>query len=77
VTVASFDPASRVYLTERYLLDLDTMEQVRLLRRKLNPPSCGSAQDAASHYGSEQQRLLELLPERPNERLVYNCRPQP
>ena len=77
VTVASFDPASRVYLTERYLLDLETMEQVRSLRRKLNPPSCGSAPDAASDYGVEQQRLLELLPERPNERLVYNCRPQP
>lgn len=77
VTVASFDPDSRVYLTERYFLGLGAMDEVRELRREMIPPSCGSGQEAASAYGTEQQRLLALLPEQPNERLVYNCRPRP
>lgn len=73
VTVASFDPKSRVYRTDRYLLDLDTMTKVRAARAKYTPPACGAGDAAARQFGEAQAELKGLLPTVPNERMVYNC----
>jgi hypothetical protein len=48
------------------------MEQARAERRKYHPPAC-SAGNAASELGEMQSAVVSLLPDRPNERLVYSC----
>lgn len=75
VTVASFDPATRTYKTERYLLELDTMTRMRAERAKYTLPTCGGGQETARQLGESQAALKALLPPVPNERLVYECRP--
>lgn len=73
VTVSTFDPASGVYKAERYLLDYETMTKVRSEREKLSPAECGTGPDAARQMSSGQLALKALLPNAPNERLVYDC----
>jgi serine protease Do len=76
VAVNTYDPATRTLRTERYLLGAAAMAAAREARRQYEPPACG-ASDAARLLGEQQSALLALLPERPNERLVYGCAPKP
>lgn len=73
VTVASFDPATGAYRTDRYLLGIDDMARLRAQREKLVAPACGAGEKAARKLGADQAALTALLPATPNERLVYNC----
>lgn len=75
VAVTRFDPASRTYAVERYLLDFDAMGRLREARGGITPPSCGANETAARKLGDDQARLKAMLPAQPNERLVYNCTP--
>ena len=75
VSVNSFDPATREYRVERYLLDRPAMARARTARGELTAPACGAGRDAALALGRQQSAILALLPERPNERLVYKCAP--
>lgn len=75
-TVARFDPKTAIYTTERFLLDLDTMTKLRDERAKFESPMCGAGEEAARRFGDQQAALKALLPPTPNERLVYDCRPQ-
>lgn len=72
VSVNSFDPARREFRTERYLLSQAAMSEARAARAKYTPPVCG-AEDAAATLGEQQRAVLDALPARPNERLVYRC----
>ena len=72
VSVNSFDPERREFRTERYLLSQDAMARAREARGRYAPPSCGGA-DAAAVLGEQQRGVLDALPARPNERLVYAC----
>jgi hypothetical protein len=74
VSVNRFDPALREYRMERYLLDRAEMARARTARGEFKAPACGSGEDAARDLGARQQAVLSLLPDRPNERLVYSCR---
>ncbi len=73
VTVASFDPRTQVYRTDRYLLGLEAMARIRAERAKIDAPACGAGEAAARTLGEAQARLKALLPSVPNERMVYNC----
>lgn len=72
VSVNSFDPARRVFRTERYLLSQAAMQQARKARSAYKPPVCGG-NTAAATLGEQQRAVLDALPSKPNERLVYNC----
>jgi len=74
VAVNSYDPQTRTFRTDRYLLSRSAMEQAREARDAYSPPQCGLT-DAARTLGEQQQGVLSLLPNRPNERLVYSCAP--
>lgn len=76
VAVNTFDPATRTLRTERYLLGADAMATARAARRQYDPPACG-ANEAARVLGEQQSALLAMLPDRPNERLVYSCASKP
>lgn len=77
VTIAAYDPATRTYRQDRYLLDLDTAAKVRAERSRYPAPACGAGQDAARRLGEAQSTARALLPAQPNERLVYDCHPTP
>lgn len=72
VSVNSFDPARREFRTERYLLSQPAMERAREARAAYKPPVCGG-EEAAATLGEQQRAVLDALPAKPNERLVYAC----
>lgn len=72
VSVSTYDPESRTYRTDRYLLSRADMNAARAARRNYDPPACGVS-EAANQLGEQQGAIIALLPERPNERLVYSC----
>ena len=72
VSVSTYDPETRTYRTDRYLLGRSEMEASRAARGEYDPPACGVT-DAARVLGEQQSALIALLPDRPNERLVYSC----
>jgi len=74
VSVNTYDPQSRTFRTDRYPLGRNAMEQVREARGEYAPPQCGVT-NAARDMGEQQSTILSLLPNRPNERLVYSCTP--
>jgi hypothetical protein len=73
VTVSSFDPSTGTYQAQRYLLDYETMTGLRAERDRLPAPQCGSGVDAARGMSAGLLALKSMLPDSPNERLVYNC----
>ena len=73
VSVNRFDPATGEYVIERYLLDREAMTAARKARAAYQAPACGAGEQAARQLDIRQQALLDLLPDRPNERLVYDC----
>ncbi|MEM8725545.1 MAG: trypsin-like peptidase domain-containing protein [Pseudomonadota bacterium] len=72
VSVNSYDPQTRVFQTDRYLLRQSGMSAARDARGEYSPPACGVS-DAARLLGEQQSKVISLLPDRPNERLVYTC----
>lgn len=77
ISVNSYDPQSRTYTVERFLVGLDAMTEARAARARLNAPACGAGEEAARQFGQNQQSIKALLPPEPNERMRYNCQPQP
>jgi len=73
VSVNAFDPDTREYVVERYLLDREAMTAARAARGNYEAPQCGAGADAARELGSKQNLILSQLPDRPNERFVYAC----
>ncbi len=73
VSVNSYDPGSRTYRMERYLLPRAAMEAARSARAAYSAPACGS-DEPATLLGERQSAVAALLPGAPNERLVYDCR---
>jgi hypothetical protein len=76
VAVNYYDPATRTLRTDRYLLGQQALAEARAARDAYTPPACGVS-DAARTLGEQQTALIAKLPERPNERLVYNCSRKP
>ncbi|MEE4317846.1 MAG: serine protease [Erythrobacter sp.] len=76
VAVNSYDPDTRTFRTDRYLLGKQAMDKVLEARAQYEPPACGVS-DAARTLGEQQSALVAMLPEAPNERLVYSCTTRP
>lgn len=72
VAVNRYDPDTRAFRTDRYLLGKAAMDKVLEARAKYSPPACGVS-DAARTLGEQQSAIVALLPDAPNERLVYDC----
>lgn len=76
VSVNRYDPATRTYQVERFLLGLDAMNAARAARSTVKAPACGANQSSAREFGAGLQTIKALLPMQPNERLVYRCQPR-
>jgi len=74
VSVARYDPQSRTYQADRYLLSRSAIAAARKARGSYQAPSC-EAPDGAAELGRSQEAVLSALPRQPNERLVYSCQP--
>src|SRR5690606_27525433 len=74
VTVARYDPEKREYRTERFFLGRTAMDAVRAERAKVEAPACRGGPSAARKLGEQQGAILAMLPQQPNERLIYSCR---
>lgn len=73
VSVNTYDPETRSFRTDRFLLGQDDMAKARAARSRYKPPQCGVT-DASRTLGEQQSGVLSLLPTQPNERLVYECK---
>lgn len=69
--IQNFDPASGELRVDRYLLSADAAAAARALAEKHGSASCGAA--AAASAGDLVAALDAVLPETPNERLLYRC----
>ncbi|MBB3035524.1 S1 family peptidase [Alteriqipengyuania lutimaris] len=74
VSVARYDPQTRTYRADRYLLSRNGIAAAREARSSYSAPSC-EAPDGAAELGRQQDAVLSALPLQPNERLVYSCEP--
>lgn len=73
VSINRYNPATGEYVVERYLLDREAMSAARAARAEFQAPACNAGPDAAGELGLKQDSITTLLPDRPNERLVYTC----
>jgi V8-like Glu-specific endopeptidase len=73
VSVHEVRPGAREYVVNRYLLPADAMSRARALRRRIDIAAC-TAEDAPRRALAQgQEQIRQMLPELPNERLVYDC----
>ena len=68
-----YDPETGEYIVERYLLDRQMMTASRSARATYQAPGCNADPEVSLRLGIQQAEILNLLPDRPNERLVYDC----
>ena len=73
VSINRYDPQSRIFRTDRYLLNREGMLAARQARDEYSPPSCGVT-DAQRLVAEQQSAVIAQLPQSPNERLVYTCK---
>ena len=72
VSVNRYDPASKTFRTDRYLLGRSAMEMARTARSAYTAPKCAE-ENAAARLGDLQGAVTSALPAQPNERLIYSC----
>jgi len=77
VSVSEFRPATGEYVLTRYQLDNATIERVRGARRANEPRACSANAEARTILADQQRDIAAMLPQLPNERLVYSCENQP
>ena len=76
VSVSEFRPGTGEYVLTRYQLDNATMERVRAARRPNEPRSCSADSETRTILADQQRDIAAMLPQLPNERLVYMCENQ-
>ena len=76
VTVAEFHPGEGEYVVNRYQLSAADMARIRQLRRDVDIKSCTADNEARTILADQLREIGDVLPELPNERLVYSCRNQ-
>jgi S1-C subfamily serine protease len=73
VSVLQFTPGTGEYVVTRYLLDQHTMGRVRAMRRDVEVKACTTDPEARTVLADQQRDIGQVLPQLPNERLVYAC----
>ncbi len=73
VRVATIDLEKGEFRNERYLLPKTEWQKARDTRMNYQPPSCGDS-NASNRLADMQGSVFALLPDEPNERLIYNCK---
>ncbi len=77
VTVAEFRPGNGEYVVSRYLLSAEAMQRARQLRQNVELKECTADEEARTILADRQREIRGVLPEYPNERLVFQCESAP
>ena len=77
VSVLDYDAATQTYANRRYLLSAAKMEAARKLRGQAPARSCTTSSEERAKLGAQQAAIRDILPEQPDEWLVYACKPAP
>ncbi|HEX8644754.1 MAG TPA: trypsin-like peptidase domain-containing protein [Allosphingosinicella sp.] len=75
VSVLEVRPESRQYIVNRYLLAAEAMARARALRQRIALAACTAEVPRVAALAEGQEQIRRILPELPNERLVYDCSP--
>jgi len=73
VSILEIRPGAGEYVVNRYLLGEEAMTRARRLRRRVELKSCTTDQRRLADLAEGLQQIRRILPELPNERLVYRC----
>jgi hypothetical protein len=73
VAVLEIRPQAREYVVTRYLLDGAAMARARALRQHIGLNACTADQAELAGLAQDQGQIMRILPQLPNERLVYDC----
>jgi serine protease Do len=73
VSIISFQPGSSTYRIERHLLGAEAMQQARSARNQYDVKSCSAEPAMLEKVASMNAAVRQLLPQQPNELLVFNC----
>jgi serine protease Do len=74
VSRMSYNPATRAYTVQRYLLPLREMQAIRAQRARVAVQSCTGDATALATLSRREAAIAAMLPAQPNEELVYRCR---
>lgn len=75
ISVRHFDPASGTYRSDKYLIDADTARKARAIRQTLGWSGCTADPARLAALAKMQGDIAAVLPDQPNERLIYHCQP--
>lgn len=75
ISVRHFDPATGTYRSDKYLVDADTANKARALRKTLGWSGCTTDPERLAALETMQGQIEAVLPTQPNERLIYHCTP--
>jgi V8-like Glu-specific endopeptidase/uncharacterized membrane protein YqjE len=73
VALLEVRPGAREYVVTRYLLAADAMARARALRQRIDLAACTAEEPRIAALTQGQEQIRQILPELPNERLVYDC----
>ncbi len=74
VTIQSYDPAKTRYTVERFLMGADAMDKARAIRTRYKNNSCTADPSQRQSVADMESAIRAVLPQAPNERLVFDCR---
>jgi serine protease Do len=74
VTIQSYDPAKTRYTIERFLMAADAMDKARGIRARYKNNSCSADSAQRQSVADMESAIRAVLPQAPNERLVFDCR---
>ena len=73
VSIVSFEPTRSSYRIERHLLGSEAMQKARVARNQYDVKSCSADPAMLEKVASMNAAVRQLLPQQPNELLVFNC----
>lgn len=73
VSIVSFEPNRSSYRIERHLLGSEAMQKARDARNQYDVKSCSADSAMLEKVASMNAAVRQLLPQQPNELLVFNC----
>ncbi len=75
VTIQTYDPPRSRYTVERFLMSADAMDHARAIRSTYKNNACTADPAQRQSVADMESAVRAVLPQQPNERLVYTCRP--
>ncbi len=73
ITIQSYDPAKTRYTIERFLMGADAMDKARAIRARYKNNACTPDPAQRQSVADMETAIRAVLPQTPNERIVFEC----